>query len=194
MDARYSDAFAGTRFGPRLTLAEFELLPDTEERRELVRGRLVREPPAGYEHGRLGSRLLLRVARHVEERALGETLGSETGFILFEDPPTVRAPDVAFVSAGRVPDAGSRAGFARLAPDLAVEVVSPSNRLSEIQDKALDYLAAGSRLVWVLEPEGKRVVVYRTREDIRILMEGDVLDGEDVLPGFSVPVAELFAR
>jgi Uma2 family endonuclease len=81
-----------------------------------------------------------------------------------------------------------------MAPDLAVEVVSPSNTAAEILDKVADYLDAGSRLVWVVEPTGRRVTVYRSRNEIHLLQEDGALDGYDVLPGFSVPVAEIFAR
>lgn len=180
--------------GPILTLDEFERLPDDEWRTELVRGRVVREPPAGMNHGRLACRLAYLITRFVDRHALGEVYGSETGFVLFEDPPTVRAPDAAFVSTARLPRPEDSIGFGHLAPDLAVEVVSPSNTAAEIIDKAADYLDAGTRLVWVVEPSRRCITVYRSRNEIRLLQEGDALDGYDVLPGFSVPVAEIFGR
>lgn len=175
-----------------LTAEEFERLPDDGYRTELVRGRVVREPPASYEHGRVGGEIFAVLHRFVREHRLGEVLTSETGFVLFHDPDTVRAPDAAFVSSARIPS--DPKGFARLAPDLAVEVVSPSNTWPEVQAKVFDYLDAGTRLVWVLEPRQRRIRVFRSREDVTILGEDDVLDGGDVLPGFRAPVRELFSR
>lgn len=173
-----------------LTLDEFIRLPDEETRNELVRGRVVREPPAGFEHGGLAAHIAHRLREFVAREDLGMVVGAETGFILFEEPPTVRAPDAAFVARDRLPE--DRTDFAPLAPDLAVEVVSPSNTMPQIHDKVCDFLDAGSRMVWIIEPRRRTVMVYRSRDDIRLLTEGDELDGGDVLPGFRFPVAELF--
>ena len=178
--------------GDRLTIEEFERLPDEECRLELVRGVVVREPPAGFEHGRRASRIDYHLRRYVEEHGLGEVCGAETGFILSTDPPTVRAPDAAFVAAARIPPGGVQ-GYFPGAPDLAAEVVSPSNSASEIQAKVFDYLDAGARLVWVVYPETRTVAVHRTRAEARFLTEADELDGGDVLPGFRLAVARLFA-
>lgn len=177
--------------GTLLTIEEFERLPDDDTRCELVRGRVVREPPAGFEHGRLANRILYLLTRFVEEHGGGEIVASETGFVLFDDPPTVRAPDAAFVAAGRVPSPAP-AGFGRLAPDLAVEVISPSNTLAELHAKVTDYLDAGTRLVWALDPGTRTITVYRSRKEIRLLAGGDELDGEDVLPGFRVRSSKIF--
>lgn len=174
-----------------LSIEEFERLPDDEWRSELVRGVVVREPPAGFEHGRVAMRVSFLLARFVEERGLGEVLASETGFVLFEEPPTVRAPDAAFVAEGRVPSPAPP-GFGRLAPDLAVEVVSPSNTIAQIHSKVLDYLDAGSHLVWVVDPTTRSVTVYRSRKEIRLLAGDDDLDGGQVLPGFRVKLPEIF--
>jgi Uma2 family endonuclease len=180
-----------TSEGGLLTIEEFERLPDDGWRCELVRGKVVREPPAGFEHGRLAMRIGLLLGRFVEENNLGEVLASETGFVLFEEPPTVRAPDAAFVAEGRVPTPAPP-GFGRLAPDLAVEVVSPSNTLAEIHSKVMDYLNAGSRRVWVVDSSTRSITVYRSRKEIRLLTGDDEVDGEDVLPGFRVGLAEIF--
>lgn len=177
--------------GQPLTLEEFQRLPDDASRAELVRGRLVREPPAGFEHGDLAACIAQHLREHVVREGLGRVVGAETGFVLFEDPPTLRAPDAAFVSAERLPS--DRTGFAHLAPDLAVEIVSPSNTVAEIQDKVCDYLDAGTRLVWVVEPRRRTVTVYRSRADIRLIGPADRLDGAEVLPGFRLSVAELFS-
>lgn len=174
-----------------LTIEEFERLPDDEWRCELVRGVVVREPPAGFEHGRVANRILHLLTGFVEKHDLGEVLASETGFVLFEEPPTVRAPDAAFVAEGRVPFPAPP-GFGRLAPDLAVEVVSPSNTIAQIHSKVLDYLDAGSHLVWVVDPTTRSVTAYRSRKEIRLLAEDEDLDGGEVLPGFQVKLSEIF--
>lgn len=185
-------AYRGVPPSDFLTIDEFERLPESEDRTELVRGMLVREPPAGGEHGWLAGEVLGRVRNFVRQHRLGVTLAAETGFVLSREPPTVRAPDAAFVARDRLPPEGIPTGFWPGAPDLAVEVVSPSNTMPQIQDKVLDYLEAGTRAVWIVEPRRRTVVVYHSRQDIRILTETDVLEGGDVLPGFQVPVAELF--
>lgn len=125
----------------------------------------------------------------MSERALGQVVTAETGFVLSDEPPTVRAPDVAFVSQGRLSFDHDR--FAPLAPDLAVEIVSPSNTVSEVQSKVVDYLDAGTQLVWVVEPRSRGITVYHSGKEIRLLTEGDEIEGGAVLPGFRVRVSEL---
>lgn len=185
-------AYRAQASGDRLTIEEFERLPGEECRRELVRGIVVREPPAGFDHGRRASRIDHHLRRYVEEHGLGEVCGVETGFILSTDPPTVRAPDAAFVAAERIPPGGVK-GFFPGPPDLAVEIVSPSDTASDIQAKVFDYLDAGARLVWVVYPETRMVAVQRTRAEARFLTGADALDGGDLLPGFRLEVARLFA-
>lgn len=176
-----------------LTIEEFERLPDDESRTELVRGRLVREPPAGMDHGRLANAIAFLITGFVRRHRLGEVFTADTGFVLFPDPPTVRAPDVAFISRSRLPPPEETVSFGHLAPDLAVEIVSPSNTAVGILDKVEDYLDAGTRLVWVVEARRRSITVYRSRNESRQLQEDDELAGYDVLPGFSVRVAEVFA-
>ena len=176
-----------------LTLKEFENLPDDGFRTELVRGRLVREPPAGMDHGWIGNYLAFLITDLVLEHDLGKVFGADTGFVLFEKPPTVRAPDVAFVASHRLPPPQESPGLGRLAPDLAVEILSPSNKAIEILDKVEDYLESGTRLVWVVEPRRRSVTVYRSRNEIRLLRENEELDGADVLPGFSIRVSDIFS-
>jgi Uma2 family endonuclease len=185
-------AYRARAGGDRLTIEEFERLPDEDCRMELVRGVVVREPRARFEHGRKHADVVYVLRRHVEEHPVGKVCGAETGFILSTDPPTVRAPDAAFVAAARIP-AGGVEGFFPGAPDLAVEIVSPSSTASDIQAKVFDYLDAGARLVWVVYPETRTVAVHRTRAEARHLTEMDVLDGGDVLPGLRLGVARLFA-
>jgi Uma2 family endonuclease len=174
-----------------LTIEEFERLPDDEHRSELVRGKLIREPPTGAEHGGVTVALAVHLGAFVRKHHLGRVV-AETGFILAEDPPTVRAPDIAFIAATRIPPEGLPVRFFPGAPDLAVEVISPSNTMVEIQGKVTDYLAAGARLVWVVEPRTRTVTVYRSEREIRILREGEELDGGEVVSGFRVRVGEIF--
>lgn len=175
-----------------LTLEAFAALPEEPWRAELVRGLVAREPPAGFEHGWITARLGALLDEHLRASGTGAVVAAETGFVLEEDPPTVRAPDVALVTEGRIPPPGERAGFVRGAPDLAVEIVSPSNTASEVQEKVVDYLRAGCRLVWVVDPRTRSVTAYESPREIRLLREGEALDGGGVLPGLSLPVEALF--
>ncbi len=175
-----------------LSIEEFERLPDDGWRRDLVRGQVVCEPPAGFEHGRIAVQIASLLYAFVRERELGTVVGAETGFVLHDKPPTVRAPDVAFVADGRL--ASDPVGFAPLAPDLAVEIVSPSNTVSEIQGKVVDYLDAGTRLVWVVDPRYRSITAYLSREEIRLLTEEEEIDGGAVLPGFRIKISELIGR
>lgn len=175
-----------------LSIEEFERLPEDGWRRELVRGRVVKEPPTGFEHGGIAGRVAGLLHSFVSEHGLGEVVTAETGFVLSDEPPTVRAPDVAFVAEARL--TFDPVGFAPLAPDLAVEIVSPSDTVSEIHSKVMDYLGAGARLVWVVEPRYRSVTVYRSREKIRLLTADEEIDGGTVLPGLRLNVSEIFQR
>jgi Uma2 family endonuclease len=179
-----------------VTAEELLRMPDDGVRRELVGGELREMTPAGDEHGYLALRIASRLERHVDANKLGRTYTAETGFKISSNPDTVRAPDAAFVNRERVEAAGRISGYRSGAPDLAVEVVSPNDRHSEVLDKALDWLEAGCRMVLVADPEPRRVTVYRSREDIRVLTAdaGDVLDGADVVPGWRLSLAEIFAQ
>jgi Uma2 family endonuclease len=158
---------------------------------ELVRGELAKMTPAGFEHGRIVGLICTKLGSYVERRRLGIVMGAESGFQLARDPDTVRAPDVAFLQTDRVP--GSReVGFFQGAPDLAVEVLSPSDRASQTLAKVRDWLDAGCRAVWVVDPETRTVTVYRGENRVDTLTVSDLLDSQDVVPGFTLPVAELF--
>jgi len=175
----------------RMTAEELFDLPDDGMRHELVEGELLTMTPAGAEHGRVALRVGARILAHVEEQGLGEAYAAETGFVVHRGPDTVRAPDVAFVAAERL--TGDRVrGFAELAPDLVVEVVSPSDRATEVASKAEMWLDAGVRLVWVVDPQARLAAVHHPGGLVTVLREDGVLDGEDVLPGFTLPLESLF--
>ena len=179
------------RMTPPASMTADELLhvsiPD--KRVELVKGvLLVRELP-GLPHARVTMDFALRLGAHVRAAALGRVY-AEAGFKLASDPDTVRGPDIAFISRGRVPDP-EPAGFPDLVPDLVVEVLSPGDRPGEVLAKVADWLSAGTSLVWVLDPARRVARVYRHDGTEQILTLDETLGGEDVVPGFSCPLAEV---
>ena len=159
---------------------------------ELVRGELFTMNPCGFRHGRIASRIGARFQVFVEENACGAVTGAETGFQIGHNPDTVRAPDVGFVRAERLPEAEFE-GFFQGAPDLAVEVLSPHDRVGAVNAKVQDWLQAGCGLVWVADPQNRTVSVFRSGGEIVLRGESDTLDGADVLPGLALPVAEIFS-
>ncbi len=175
-----------------VTAEDFYNLPDHGGHNELVKGEIVPMSPAGTQHGKIAMRIGAFMWRYVEEHDLGEVYAAETGFTIEEDPDTVRAPDAAFVARDRIPPEGEPAGFWKIAPDLVVEVVSPFDQIGDVQAKITEYLRAGVRLVWLVEPQTRTVTVYKSLDDARILLREDTLDGGDVLPGFALPLANLF--
>lgn len=171
----------------------WELSHRSDKRLELVKGELRELAPANDEHGYVASQLLLVVAQFVKQHRLGYTFAAETGFVLSEEPATVRAPDFAFVSRERAPEDWSR-HFARYIPDLVAEVVSPNDTFTEVTEKVDDWLRSGVRVVWVVDPAQQTVRVYRPDQPVRVLRAEDTLSGEEVLPGFECKVSEIFAR
>ena len=179
---------------PRSPMTAEELLdlPAGSGRCELVEGELAHLILAGGEHGALAARLGRLLDEHVEAHDLGVCCGADTGFILRRDPDTVRAPDAAVVLKSRIPDTGIPAGYWPFAPDLAVEVVSPSDRLAEVHVKITEYFAAGTRLVWLVEPETRMVHAYRSLQEVEVVGTEQDLDGGEVLPGFRCVMRRLF--
>lgn len=174
-----------------MSLEEYARLEEPDERwiSELVRGVLVREPRPKDPHGHV--QVLVAYALHGWAREVGARVTTESGYIIFDDPPTLRGPDVAVVLRPRSTE-GEPGGWVRGAPDVAVEILSRSDTSSGMQEKTLDYLNAGSKRVWIVDPHARTVTVFRADGTARLLREHEVLDGEDVLSGFSIPVAELF--
>jgi Uma2 family endonuclease len=169
-------------------------LPRDGQKRELVDGE-IRVSPAGGRHGQVTVELLVRIHAYVRERHLGVVFDSSTGFRLAGrkvGQQDVRSPDVSFVSAGRLPSDRAPAGFIEMAPDLAVEVLSPDDRRREVLEKVGEFLDAGTRLVWVLDPEQRSAAAYRSLTDVRRLAENEALDGEDVIPGFACVLGDIF--
>ncbi len=161
---------------------------------ELVRGILVPVmTPAGGEHGALAALLTARLFAFVEAGDLGRVY-VEVGYRLFADPDTVRGPDVSFVSQKREPQARFQRGFIHGAPDLAIEIVSRDKTLAEVTAKAWEYLEAGTLLVWVVDPPTRTVQAHQPGQPARTLSVSETLDGSDILPGFALSLAELFAE
>jgi Uma2 family endonuclease len=176
-----------------LTANDLYRLADHGGRNELVRGEVAPMSPASTKHGEIVFDLGFQLGVFVKANNLGKLYAAETGFTLMENPDTVRAPDIAFVAQARIPSGGiPETGFWAIAPDLVVEVISPYDRASDVQDKMKDYLVAGVRLVWLVDPHSHTVTVYKSLDQVKVLLEEDTLDGGDVLPGFSLPLTELF--
>ncbi len=179
----------------RMTAQDLWRMGEGDVRRELVNGTVVELPPVGFAHGVITGRLCRRMAGHVDRLGSGEVVAGDVGFVLRlpYDPERVRAVDIAFIGRHRLPEGRLPESFVMGPPDLAVEVLSPTDNPVEIQQKVRDYLEAGSRLVWVAAPEARTVTVYRPDGSARLVREHEALNGEDVLPGLTIPLAEIFA-
>jgi Uma2 family endonuclease len=172
-----------------MTADELLEMPEDGIRRELVAGELREMTPAGGDHGEIGMRLGWRLAQFVETGKLGVVYSSDTGFRLARDPDTVRCPDVGFIAKERY---ARFRGVVDRAPDLAVEVVSPTDSYSDVRTKVHQYLDAGTRMVVVVDPPSQTVDVYRSRADHLELTRDEVLDFGDVVPGWQMPVRDIF--
>lgn len=175
-----------------VTSEELERFPRDDRRHELVQGRVVRMTPVGYQHSRVVARLMTRLGAHLESHGEPGLAVTELGFKLASNPDTVRAPDIAFVRHDRVPSPRHR-GFLSGPPDLAIEVLSPDDRLRHVQEKVGEYLACGVRLVIVIDPDAETATVFRPSAAPVVLREADALDLDEVVPGFRCPVVEIFA-
>lgn len=172
---------------------EFMVLPDDGHRYELVNGELVDMGSSGMEHSWIASNLMIFLGGFVRSQKLAVMSDSRTAFAL--KTGNRRSPDGFFVARERLQ--GMRRlpkGFFQGAPDLAVEVLSPNNTVEEIHEKIVEYFENGTRLIWVIHPDEQYVLVYHSHSPDRLLRLDDSLDGEDVVPGFTLPVAELFAE
>ena len=174
-----------------VTAEELIQMPDDGYRYELVRGDLVKMAPPGLRHGRFGGHFVHSLWSHVEANDLGAVY-NETGFLLASDPDTVRAPDASFISRQRLDEVGETDGYWPGAPDLVVEVISPNDRYTDVEAKVSEWLDAGTRMVIVVNPRRRSVRVHRSPTDVDDLVEGDAIDGGDVVPGWSMPVSGLF--
>jgi Uma2 family endonuclease len=174
-----------------LTAQDLWQLPDMGTRRDLVRGEVIETMPPGGQHGAIAV-ILAMLLRLWTKQNTGGYVGVEAGYILAHDPDTVRGPDVSYVRAERIPRSGIPEGFWDMAPDLAVEVVSPSETADEVREKVRDFLSAGTPLVWTIYPRTREVIVHTPDGLARTYEANDTLEFPDALPGFICSVVELF--
>jgi Uma2 family endonuclease len=163
-----------------------DLLHIPDKHAELVRGVLVVREPPGLRHGRVAVNLCRRLGDHVDAHELGRVY-VESGFKLASGPDTVRGPDIAFISQTRLPQPEPR-GYPDLAPDLAVEILSPTDRPGEVLGRVADLLAAGTKLLWVIDPDRRLARIYRADGSEDVVSAEQALDGEAVVPGFICPL------
>ena len=178
----------------KLMIAEelFNMPDDGYHRYELVRGELRTMAPPGAYHGKSATRVGRSLADHVDENDLGEVYIAEVGFLIGSNPDHVRAPDVAFVRREREEEVGEIHGYFPGPPDLAIEVISPNDIYREVDEKVQDWLDAGTRMVIVINPRRRDATVHLPNEDPVTLTEEDILDGGDVVPGWTMPIREIF--
>ena len=176
-----------------VTAEELLDMPDDGYRYELVRGELRKMSPAGNYHGELAAEVVFSLLSHVKPNNLGKVYTAEPGFRIGTDPDHVRVPDAAFIRRERVEAVGRVDGYWPGAPDLVVEVISPTDRYTEVEEKVDDWLAAGARLVILVNPRNRTATLRRAGQAPVILTEQDTLDGADVVPGWQLSLKELFA-
>lgn len=176
---------------PTRTITDEELLqlPRDGNKYEVVDGELVVSPGAGYRHEWIVGELVTRLRSFAKARELGEVLPSNLLYVL--PSGNRRGPDVSFIARARAAELPSDTVFPRMAPDLAVEILSPSDSPRRVQDKIGEYLEAGVRLVWIIDAENRRAVIYRSLSSVEQIGADGELDGEDVLPGFRCRLSEL---
>lgn len=176
-----------------LTAEEYRVLPPADgTKTELVRGKVVKLSRPGFLHGLCQVRVYAVLDRHVHAKKLGRVV-METGVVTERDPDTVRGPHVSYWSAKRLPLDETPVGYPALAPDLAVEVLSPSNSLAKIRDKMREYFERGVHMVWIVDPEARTLTIYRSRDEGMVLHEAALVQVDDVLAEFRCQVADLFA-
>jgi len=183
------DTQASTATKP-ITGEELFEMPGTD-RCELVEGEIKQMSPTGRQHGRIESKLSRYLDEFVADRDLGEVMVGEVGIYTGRDPDTVRGADVLFISHERLKDA-SPEGFLDVAPELIVEIMSPSNAWEDVRQKIEEYFGIGVKHVWIVEPINRAVQIYRSRDAVRTLSEDDTLKGDGILDGFAIAVRALF--
>jgi Uma2 family endonuclease len=174
-----------------MTAEEFALLPDDGTRQELVRGEVVSMPRPNWKHGEIAFNVAMAIKTYLRGNRIGR-VSVEGGVIVERNPDTVRGPDVSFMSKERMPLDAEMDCYAEGAPDLCVEVLSPSNTPKKFNEKLSEYFTGGAKLVWVVDPDTRSVKAYSSAKKKRVIEADGTIDGGDVLPGFSCPVSEFF--
>jgi Uma2 family endonuclease len=181
-----------TTIAAPLTLEEFAQLPGDGVRHEISQGELITMPPPKLLHSRIVRKIFKALEAVLEKSGFGEAV-AEAGYVLCREPLTIREPDLSVLSAERIRSTGVD-DYAEGAPELAVEVVSPSDSAEDLEVKVEQYLQSGSRQVWIAYPKTKRIYVFRPGTQPMVLDETQTLEGGDLLPGFSMKVADLFSE
>lgn len=175
-----------------MTAEELMQLPDDGFRYELVNGELEKMPPPGHPHGRIAFRLGLYVGQFILDQELGEAFATDTGFKLTSNPDTVLASDFAFVTPERFREGKDTEGYWPGPPELAVEVLSPSDRAGKVNKKISQWFSFGTRQVWIADPKHGTVTVYRSPSDTTLFSGSDFLEAPDLLPGFQISLEKIF--
>ena len=175
-----------------MTAEELMQLPDDGSRYELVNGELEKMPPPGFPHGRIAMRLGIYVGQFILERGLGEAVATDTGFKLTSNPDTVLAPDFAFITNERFREGQDIEGYWPGPPDLAVEVLSPSDRAGKVKQKISRWFSFGTRQVWIVDPKLSTITVYRSPSAATTFSEQEHLEADDILPGFRLSLEKIF--
>jgi len=159
---------------------------------ELIEGRITYMSPTGFLHGSSESNHAEKLIAFVKKHQLGKVVVGEVGIYIRRNPDTVRAADVAYISKARYAQQDKAKGYLTVAPELVVEILSPDDRWSEVTQKMREYFSIGVKLIWIADPEARIVYAYRSLTEMREFKATDTLTGDDILPGFSVTVSELF--
>jgi len=176
---------------PRMSAeAFFDYQPPVGYRAELVDGEVVLMTGAGGRHGMIAAKLCILLGQHVLAHRLGVVFAAETAFVLARTPDTVRCPDVSFISTARIPVGGVTAARIEIAPDLAVEVLSPDDRAIDVEERVATFLRAGTRLVWIVNPKLRTATIHAPGAAPNVVGEDGLLDGGDVVPGFACPLRD----
>lgn len=176
----------------QLTADDLLRLNSEGVRGELIRGVLCKTMPTGVRHGELVMNLGFLLNAFIKPQRLGRLVGSDSGMMLERDPDTVREPDIAFISAHKLPLGDQVSGYYEGAPDLVIEIASPNDSPREVYHKARMWISFGVTQVWVVDPETRTIEIHRLNQPLLSLAEDDTLDGGDVLPGFNCPVRDVF--
>jgi len=174
----------------QITIADVEISPP-EGNWELINGEVVAVNPTSYRAARVTMRMARLLDEYADTHELGDVVGPDAGFVIFPDENTLVAPDVGFIASDRVPPAVDQEHFARLAPDLVVEVMSPSDRMTYARRKIALYLEAGVKVVWLVEPGPRTISVFQPGQSPRRLAGDEIMTAETVLPGFQMTVDDL---